>query len=684
VQELYRNEGYLHAQVGPVEVVRRACDKHSPPGRCIPVAASAPPPDECTYDASNLPLPVAPLDPSFTCLPDPVHGVECEPQVTLRIPVKLGPRTMLYDLAFTGARSMTELRLAKATELVLGEPANSLRLEDARRKLVDLYKEEGFAFVDVKYVLEASADHTRARARFDVVEGDRVVVRQIVIRGNERTNDWTIRRRIALTIGQPYRTSDVRKTQERIATLNVFSNINVALEDPYVPQKNKVVIVTVTERYPQSIEFAPGLSTGEGIRGELDYTHNNIGGDAIGFAVRARLSYLPDALIIDNQVVKQNFDSLCVPAKQQAAVQAGTVTNDGCFNGDRLARRITVTLSFPEIGLGPLVRMQIDGVAVHDLEHDFVLDKYAAIPGFYYRPFRQLQFALSQSFEHNQVNIFGYDTIASYLEAQTEAGNATSDLGALLRFPDVPSHAFAQRLVVTFDRRDNTFNPHKGTLFVSGLEHVDWYGEASECATADGTTSCSVPDGHTLKFTETFAAYIPVTKTITLAGELRTGVNVQLAANSTTYPDRLFFLGGVDSMRGYLQDSMIPQEDADHIAHDFNKGALDPTKFTIADVGLRGGNLMINPKLELRIPVRPPIDTVLFTDAGNIWQNPTYIFDRNINLRVAAGSGIRIETPIGPLAFDYGVNMSRLFSSPTNPRRTYEDPGAFHFAIGLF
>jgi outer membrane protein assembly factor BamA len=321
---------------------------------------------------------------------------------------------------------------------------------------------------------------------------------------------------------------------------------------------------------------------------------------------------------------------------------------------------------------------------VHDLEHDFVLDKYAAIPGFYYRPFRQLQFALSQSFEHNQVNIFGYNTIASYLEAQTEAGNATSDLGALLRFPDVPSHAFAQRLVVTFDRRDNTFNPHKGTLFVSGLEHIDWFGEASECATTEGTYACSVPDGHTLKFTETFAAYIPVTKTITLAGELRTGVNVQMVPNSTTYPDRLFFLGGVDSMRGYLQDSMITQEDADHIAHDFTKGALDPTKFTINDVGLRGGNLMINPKLELRIPVRPPIDTVLFTDAGNIWQNPTYIFDRNINLRVAAGSGIRIETPIGPLAFDYGVNMSRLFSSPSNPRRTYEDPGAFHFAIGLF
>ena len=669
VQELYRAEGYLHAQVGPVEVLRRRCDPRSPPGRCLPIAFSSAPPDECSYDATDLPLAVAPLDPSFTCAPDPAHGNECEPQVTLRIPVKLGPRAVLYDLTFSGARTVTEKRLAAATELVLGEPANALKLEDARRKLVELYKEEGFAFVDVKYVLDSSVDHTRARARFDIVEGDRVLVRQIVIRGNERTNDWTIRRRIALAVGQPYRTSDVRKTQERIATLNVFSNISVALEDPYVPQKSKVVIVTVTERYPQSIEFAPGLSTGEGIRGELDYTHSNIGGDAIGFALRARLSYLPDALIFD-PVVKQNFDSY-----------GGTG-----FSGRRLARRLTATFSFPEIGLGPLVRMQIDGVAVHDLEHDFVLDKYAAIPGVYYRPFRELQVAVSQTFELNNAYIFDGSTIQQYLDAQAASGNSNADLASLLRFPDGPSYAFAQRLVVTVDHRDNSFNPHKGTLFVSGFEHTDWYAEqidTSDCQTVDRHYACTLPEGHTARFTEKLAAYLPVTKSITLAGEIRAGLNVQLVPGSQTYPDRLFFLGGVDSVRGYLQDSMITQEDADRIASDFNKPNT-ANKFTINDVGLRGGNLMINPKLELRIPIRPPVDTVIFTDAGNIWHDPNYIFTNGINLRVTAGSGVRIETPIGPLAFDYGINLSRLFSGAENPRRTYEDFGAFHFAIGLF
>ena len=44
-------------------------------------------------------------------------------------------------------------------------------------------------------------------------------------------------------------------------------------------------------------------------------------------------------------------------------------------------------------------------------------------------------------------------------------------------------------------------------------------------------------------------------------------------------------------------------------------------------------------------------------------------------LRYALGAGLRIGTPIGPLAFDYGFNLIR---------RPWEDVGAFHFSIGLF
>jgi len=76
VQELYRNEGFLHATVGPVQVVRARCDPRSPPGRCAPMPLPPTHADACTYDPGGLPLPPAPVDPALTCRPDPAHGVE--------------------------------------------------------------------------------------------------------------------------------------------------------------------------------------------------------------------------------------------------------------------------------------------------------------------------------------------------------------------------------------------------------------------------------------------------------------------------------------------------------------------------------------------------------------------------------------------------------------------------------
>ena len=51
-------------------------------------------------------------------------------------------------------------------------------------------------------------------------------------------------------------------------------------------------------------------------------------------------------------------------------------------------------------------------------------------------------------------------------------------------------------------------------------------------------------------------------------------------------------------------------------------------------------------------------------------------------LRYALGAGLRIGTPIGPIALDYGINMNRRRQDPQG--NAWEDFGAFHFSIGLF
>ncbi len=117
LQDLYRSEGYLSAMVGPAQLLRRRCSLRSPPGRCIPVGPRIRPKTTCQYDENGLPLPEPPPDPALACVPNPEKGISCEPDVVLHIPIKLGPRTRLYDIAFEGNKALYEKELEDVADL---------------------------------------------------------------------------------------------------------------------------------------------------------------------------------------------------------------------------------------------------------------------------------------------------------------------------------------------------------------------------------------------------------------------------------------------------------------------------------------------------------------------------------------------------------------------------------------
>ena len=55
----------------------------------------------------------------------------------IRAPVKLGPRTTLYDMAFEGNRILIEQDLADKAELELGGPLSQTEMEAARRRVLE-------------------------------------------------------------------------------------------------------------------------------------------------------------------------------------------------------------------------------------------------------------------------------------------------------------------------------------------------------------------------------------------------------------------------------------------------------------------------------------------------------------------------------------------------------------------
>ena len=283
------------------------------------------------------------------------------------------------------------------------------------------------------------------------------------------------------------------------------------------------------------------------------------------------------------------------------------------------------------MGLGPTIRSQLDAIYVRDLERDFTLAKEALVGTLYWRPSREFQVSGGADYERNDVALFSYGTIQSYLDSLTMMNMSSSELALLLRVPDGETNAIAQRVAFTWDRRDMPFNAHRGTYLALGVEHVDSYPVADPKVDPTQQTA-----SHVLRLTQTLGVYVPLTETIALATEVRLGEiqNVSpcqlpfAAANVAlpkycTYPDREFYMGGFDSMRGWLQDSFIPEDYDKQIT----SGALTCTSQSNCQVPLRGGNFMFNPRLELRfpLPVHLPIGGAIFGDFGNLWYDPGFI-----------------------------------------------------------
>lgn len=647
LEELLQSEGYLHAEVGPVSFVRRRCSKSSPPGACQPEGERSLPVPSC-----EIGRPYQRVD-SDTC-ESTAEGARCEAEGIVVLPVRPGPLARLYDIALDGNEFFSRAELMKKLGVELGQVVERARIEAGLRRIRDLYAEEGFAFAEVESALELSPDKTRARMVLSISERKQVTISRVVVRGATRTRESLIRKRIALESGKLFRRSLVTRTQRQVESLGVFNSVSVALEDPGVPAREKVLLVTVAERMPQYLDIKGGFSTGDGFRIGFEYGHRNIGGEAIQLTLRSQLGLRPPFLIVEDDV-RARYSRLNL--------------------SQLLERRNTLTLSFPETGLGPLFRFELEGQDILDNQRDYSQRRDAGEARLLFDPSRTWRFILSGSVELNNVALLALVDDINRDELEQILGRNPN-----ARVPQGESVAFAQELEATWDLRDRPLAATRGTVLGASIEHVT-------AVPTDSAISCNDPQAGVfdptcsefLRLSARAGVYVPLSKRgLVFAAAVRGGVIQHLTNDSRTYPDRLFFMGGVNTLRGFPQDSLVPEDVAALL--------LDPSSdLTINQVVLRGGDVFINPRFELRIPLMGNVETALFLDTGNVWADRDN-FDL-LALRYSVGTGIRYQTPIGPLVFDYGFNIDRVLDAllPDRPnQRTWESLGAFHFSIGYF
>ena len=202
---------------------------------------------------------------------------------------------------------------------------------------------------------------------------------------------------------------------------------------------------------------------------------------------------------------------------------------------------------------------------------------------------------------------------------------STIDLTAPVVEPDPRIRSLS--VTVTHDTRDNLFDPSEG-----------WYaGWSNEIA------------GSFLKGTNTFAKSVltlkrfrPLGRNTVIGSALEFGWMESFGTSNDIPLIERFYTGGPTSLRGYGYQRVGPV--------DANGEPL-------------GGQLkLVWNLLELRQSLFRMIGGAVFVEFGNVWSNPRAA--QLSDLRVDAGAGFRVNSPLGILRLDFGINLDRRATEP--------------------
>jgi outer membrane protein insertion porin family len=230
---------------------------------------------------------------------------------------------------------------------------------------------------------------------------------------------------------------------------------------------------------------------------------------------------------------------------------------------------------------------------------------------------------------------------------ETELGGREGFSGMQLERLQASGWLTSLTLGLAFDTRNNVLMPTKGTYNYASIEWATPY--------LGGETDF-------YRITAFSRFYIPLFWQLVLRLNATIGYIGSTSDKGVPIFER-YYVGGIQTVRGFENLSLSPTIPA--------AASKDPASDLI-DFPL-GGNKQLIFNVELEIPIYKPMNItgVVFFDAGNAFAENENL--SLVDLRLAAGFGIRWWSPMGPLRFEWGFPLDR---------REGEDKMVFQFTIG--
>ncbi len=144
--------------------------------------------------------------------------------------------------------------------------------------------------------------------------------------------------------------------------------------------------------------------------------------------------------------------------------------------------------------------------------------------------------------------------------------------------------------------------------------------------------------------------------------------NNLIPANQLIPPNKTFYAGGSNSVRGWRSRELVPRDTVVYVG------------LTTESNDIRGGTFWLEGSLEFRRKMNEYFGFAVFADYGNTW-NSWKDFSLK-GLAVAIGAGIRVYTPIAPFRLDFGTKFYNPVDEETIFRKKFLQNVEIHFGIG--
>jgi outer membrane protein insertion porin family len=202
--------------------------------------------------------------------------------VSIYIDIDEGHKYYFRNINFKGNSKFPSETLHKVLNIKKGDVYNAellqkrLTMDQDGGDVSSLYYDDGYLFFNINPV-EIAVENDSIDLEIRINEGPQATIKNVIIEGNDKTNEHVIRRELRTFPGDKFSRSDLIRSQREIANLGFFDPQETKVEPIPNPIDGTVDIkYTVKEKSADQVELSAGWGGKEGgLIGTLGLKFNN-------------------------------------------------------------------------------------------------------------------------------------------------------------------------------------------------------------------------------------------------------------------------------------------------------------------------------------------------------------------------------------------------------------------------